>query len=67
MFEIPMFCAIGTVLFTGGVAFGGVKVALNGTRERIKLVEVGYADHSDRLARIETKVDLILDCMDKRD
>ena len=67
MFEIPVFWAIGTVLFTGGVAFGGVKVALNGTRERIKLVEVGYVDHSDRLARIETKVDLILDQTKQRD
>lgn len=67
MIEIPVIWAIGTALFTGGVAFGGVKVALNGTRERIKLVEVGYADHSDRLARIETKVDLILDQTKQRD
>lgn len=67
MIEIPVIWAVGTALFTGGVAFGGVKVALNGTRERIKLVELGYADHSDRLARIETKVDLILDQTKQRD
>lgn len=54
-----------------GGAWGGAKVALNGTRDRVKSLEEGVSDlegtveeHKeeaiDRLARIETKIDILL-------
>lgn len=57
-----------TVLVTAGAAFGGVKVALNGTRERVKRIDIKLDKHieSDEgvqmrlltgMTRIETKVD----------
>jgi hypothetical protein len=63
----------GTSAFlTGGVAWGTVKQALNGTRERVKNIEQNQYDHekldeqrfgsaADRLARIETKIDILLE------
>lgn len=58
---------IGTLLAAGG-AFGGVKVALNGTRGRVKSIERNLAEHTksdealareviQRLARIESKLE----------
>ena len=72
MIEGPLLWAIGTGIFTGGVAFGGVKVALNGTRERVKTVEIAVDKNKDanteahkelgeRLASIETKVDIVVE------
>lgn len=61
MIEIPMLWAIATGLVAGGMAFGGVKVALNGTRERVKCLEDQTAGQADRLARIETKIDLLIE------
>jgi len=63
---------LGTALFTGGVAFGGVKVALNGTRERVRGLErdtkhykelnnKAHNELGERLASIETKVDVVID------
>ena len=44
-------------------AWGGAKVALNGTRERVKDLEKDVdeikVDTIDRLARIETKLDAL--------
>lgn len=59
-------------MITGGVAWGTVKTALNGTRERVKLIEENqrvhekldeerFDDAADRLARIETKIDILLE------
>jgi hypothetical protein len=59
---------IGAPLLAIGGAWGGAKVALNGTRQRVKVVEENQATHEskdeerhietiDRLARIETKLD----------
>ena len=48
-------------LATGGVAWGSVRQALNGTRERVKRIESEHDDHKDRLARIETKIDILLE------
>jgi hypothetical protein len=57
---------IGPVLAVGG-AWGGAKVALNGTRERVKKVEQRtdeqdkkLADQGETLARVETKVDILI-------
>lgn len=49
-----------TALFTGGVAWGTVKVTLNGTKARVEKLEEAKDDHTDRLARIETKIDILL-------
>jgi hypothetical protein len=60
--------SIGTMLVTAGAAWGGTRVALNGTRERVKEIKAKLdkhieADESvqretiDRLARIETKIE----------
>jgi hypothetical protein len=54
-----------------GGAWGGAKAALNGTRNRVKHLETEFANHKqttdlkhtdtiDRLARIETKLDLFM-------
>ncbi len=47
-----------------GGAFGGAKMALNGTRERVRDLEEDVehikVDTIDRLARIETKLDVLI-------
>lgn len=57
---------LGPVLAVGG-AWGGAKVALNGTRERVKKLETRtdaqdekLANVGESLARIETKQDILL-------
>lgn len=51
------------VLAGGGFAWGGAKAALNGTRARVQTVEEDLKNHKedsiDRLARIETKIDVL--------
>lgn len=57
-------------LMTIGGAYGGAKVALNGTRERVRELKEDFEQHAaddtaiqretiDRLARIETKLDYL--------
>jgi len=66
---------LGTPLLTIGAAWGGAKVALNGTRNRVKQLESDavmhrqvtvqqHVDTVDRLARVETKLDTLI--MEKR-
>lgn len=54
-----------------GAAWGGAKVALNGTRSRVQRIESVLDEHIDedeqlnrdsidRLARLETKIDILL-------
>lgn len=50
-----------TALVTAGAAWASVKVKLNGTAERVKQLEAAHVAHTDRLARIETKIDLLLE------
>ena len=50
-----------TVLVSGGAAWGAAKQALNGTRERVQKLEGKVDQHSDTLARVETKVDILID------
>jgi hypothetical protein len=74
MIDIPAaaMLSVSTALITGGVAYGSVKQALNGTRERVKKIEENQRNHevqdeerfrdaADRLARIETKIDILLE------
>lgn len=67
----PITIGVVTAVFTGGAAWGGAKVALNGTRNRVKKMETDFETHMrddqmvqremvDRLARIETKLELAL-------
>lgn len=68
--DLPLIFSIvaPTVLFTAGAAWGAVRNALNGTRERMERVElrleghitesgVAQRDVVDRLARIETRIE----------
>lgn len=66
MIESALAWKVATVLFTGGVAFGGVKVALNGTKRRLDQLEdneqVGVDSRikvAERLTAVETKIDMI--------
>jgi hypothetical protein len=60
---IPALAAAGSA----GAAWGAVKVSLNGTRSRVRRMEKDFSsivtdakDSQDRLARLETKIDLLL-------
>ncbi len=66
MIESALAWKVATVLFTGGVAFGSVKVALNGTKRRLDQLEdneqVGVDSRikvAERLTAVETKIDMI--------
>ena len=59
--ETSVILAGATVAVTGGVAWGAVKQALNGTRERVDKLEAHSSNHSDLLARLETKVDILIE------
>jgi hypothetical protein len=68
MLEGPILYSVLSAMFTGGVAYGGFKVALNGTKNRIsKLEEVEERAEMERiktherLASLETKIDMIYD------
>lgn len=51
---------IGGVLLSSGAAWGGSKVALNGTKQRVKDLETTQLLTVQRLSSIEAKIDLIL-------
>lgn len=69
----PQFLIQGAIsLLAVGGAWGGAKVALNGTRERVKEVQAHLQKHTeddniiqremiDRAARIETKLDILME------
>ena len=63
---------IATPILAIGGAWGGAKVALNGTRERVQRIEIEFREHEerdeilqremiDRAARIETKLDILME------
>jgi len=71
MIEGTLLWAIGSgvlsAVFTGGVAWGSVRSALNGTRHRVRSVEEAVTildgkmdDHSEKITTVATKVDLLL-------
>jgi len=49
-----------TAVFSLGAAWGGAKVALNGTRKKVERLEAHDEENRDRLARIETKQDMLI-------
>lgn len=53
-----------TAVLTGGIAFGAFRSTLRDTERRIKELETSHIDlkgtTTDRLARIETKLDQLL-------
>ena len=53
--------AAGTGLVTIGGAWGAAKQAMNGTKERVRALEHDNKKNNDRLARIETKIDILID------
>jgi len=70
MFEPWMF-NVGTLLIAGGTAFGGAKMALNGTRERVRQLADQFEDHAQnddsvqrellqRTAAMDAKLDLLI-------
>lgn len=69
--DVGTLIQIGGPLLAIGGAWGGAKMALNGTRERVYRMERQFREHEfademlqretiDRLARIEVKLELIL-------
>jgi hypothetical protein len=68
MLEGPLAWSLLSAVFTGGIAFGGFKVALNGTKERLDHLEEqedAAVEHrvevGERLSSLETKIDMIYD------
>ncbi len=59
MIEGPALWALGTAIFTGGMAWGSVKVALNGTKKKVDMLDVKVDKNNTRLTTVETKLDLI--------
>ncbi len=66
--ELLELLRIATPLLAVGGAFGGAKVALNGTRMRVMKLEersdnhdVEFKDITKTLTRVETKQDLLID------
>ena len=68
-----MYAAI-VALFSAGAAYGAVKTGLNGTRGRVESLADQISDHikdetksdqvtHERIARVEAKVDIIIDKM----
>lgn len=66
--EPGVLISLGGILVTGGAAWGGAKVALNGTRKRVEELHAELRSHAesdakvqrevlDRLIRIETQLE----------
>ena len=53
-----------TLVFAAGSAWGAVKVGMNGTKDRLKHLEEEHEGIVDRLARVETKIDMLLERRD---
>lgn len=51
---------IASVIFGAGSGIGAAKVIMNGTKNRVDKLEEAHTDVVDRLARIETKLDMLL-------
>lgn len=68
----PMLISLMTVVATVAAAFGGVKVALNGTVKRVNSIDEKLTQHirdevvietqvAERLVRVETKIDALVE------
>ena len=73
----PATWSVLTAVFVGGAAWGGTKKALNGTRQRVKDVQEQLTVHikeehdadvetHERIARMETKIDILLERDNRR-
>lgn len=67
----PLIVSLMTIVATVAAAFGGVKVALNGTVKRVNDIDVKLTQHirdesaletqvAERLVRVETKIDTLV-------
>lgn len=72
MIDPSLAWTIGTAVFAGGAAFGGVKVALNGTKARVQNLERAsnisastQTEMRERMVRVETKLDHISTKLDR--
>lgn len=72
MLDPQFLWTVGTALVTGGAAWGGVKVSLNGTKARVsnleRSAELAANDRTEmreRMVRVETKIDHIAVKLDK--
>ena len=61
-----------TIVFSAGAAFGAVKMGLNGTKDRVEKVERAVdlaaearSEISERLVRVETKIDGITEALER--
>ena len=68
MIEGPIAWSLLSAVFTGGVAAGGFKVAMNGTKRRLDTLEkkeddavLSRIEVAQKLSSLETKIDLIYD------
>lgn len=48
-------------IVVAAAAFGGMKVGLNGTRQRVEKLELSQEELKEKATRTETKVDMILE------
>ena len=49
-----------TIVGSTSAAWGGALVAINGTKARVAKLEAHQTNVIDRLARLETKIDILL-------
>ncbi len=67
----PLVFSVVGIIFTVGAAWGGAKVALNGTKLRVRELHEAFHEHTEgdmkvqretveRLTALETKIDLLL-------
>ena len=68
----PFATSILTALFVSGAAWGATKTALNGTKQHVKDIHAELRQHireehnadmetHERIARVETKIDVLVD------
>ena len=53
--------ALGSAACTGLITWGSFKAVLNGTREKVRVLESNGRDVEQRLSRMEGKIDLLLE------
>lgn len=72
----PFATSILTAIFVSGAAWGATKSALNGTRQRVQQIHEDLRQHvseesnadmqtHERLTRVETKVDVLVESLRK--
>lgn len=58
---IQIAVVIGSIVGPAGAAWAGVKVSLNGTRERVKEIQAEVKEHTGQLAKVDTRLTVIED------